>query len=66
MPQTTRLLRPAAARLAFHILRAPPEDAAALAASIVELRQRLGFVLAEDGDVRGLEVFHNQRLLLVF
>ena len=32
-----------AARLAFHILRAPPEDAAALAASIVELRQRIRF-----------------------
>jgi recombination protein RecR len=32
-----------AARLAFHILRAPSEDAAALAASIVELRQRIRF-----------------------
>jgi recombination protein RecR len=32
-----------AARLAFHILRAPPDDAAALAASIVELRQRIRF-----------------------
>ena len=32
-----------AARLAFHILRAPPEDATALAESIVELRQRIRF-----------------------
>jgi recombination protein RecR len=32
-----------AARLAFHILRAPAEDAGALAASIVELRQRIRF-----------------------
>jgi recombination protein RecR len=32
-----------AARLAFHILRAPPEDAAALAASIAELRARIRF-----------------------
>jgi recombination protein RecR len=30
-----------AARLAFHILRAPPEDAAALGAAIVELRARI-------------------------
>ena len=29
------------------------------AGDIVELRQRVGFVLAEDGDVRGL-VFHSQ------
>lgn len=32
-----------AARLAFHILRAPSEDASALAASILELRQRIRF-----------------------
>jgi recombination protein RecR len=32
-----------AARLAFHILRASPEDAAALADAIVELRQRIRF-----------------------
>jgi recombination protein RecR len=32
-----------AARLAFHILRAPAEDASALAASILELRQRIRF-----------------------
>jgi recombination protein RecR len=32
-----------AARLAFHILRAPPEDAAALAAAIGELRARIRF-----------------------
>jgi recombination protein RecR len=32
-----------AARLAFHILRASPEDAAALAASITDLRQRIRF-----------------------
>mgnify|MGYP001798773821 CR=1 FL=1 len=30
-----------ATRLAFHILRAPPEDAVALAASITELRSRI-------------------------
>jgi len=30
-----------AARLAFHILRAPPEDAAALAAAITELRVKI-------------------------
>ena len=32
-----------AARLAFHILRAPPEDAAALAAAIGEVRQKIRF-----------------------
>lgn len=32
-----------AARLAFFILRAPPEDAAALAAAIVEVRQKIRF-----------------------
>jgi recombination protein RecR len=32
-----------AARLAFHILRAPPEDAAALAAAISEIRQKIRF-----------------------
>jgi len=32
-----------AARLAFHILRAPPEDAAALAAAIGEMRAKVGF-----------------------
>jgi recombination protein RecR len=32
-----------AARLAFHILRAPPEDAAALAAAIAEVRQKIRF-----------------------
>ena len=32
-----------AARLAFHLLRAPAEDAAALAAAIVEVRQRIRF-----------------------
>jgi recombination protein RecR len=32
-----------AARLAFHILRAPAEDAAALAAAIGEIRQRIHF-----------------------
>lgn len=32
-----------AARLAFHILRAPSEDALALAAAITELRQRIRF-----------------------
>ena len=32
-----------AARLAFHILRAAPEDAAALAAAIVEVRQKIRF-----------------------
>jgi recombination protein RecR len=32
-----------AARLAFHILRAAPEDAAALAAAIGEVRQRIRF-----------------------
>ena len=32
-----------AARLAFHILRASPEDAAALAAAIVEVRQKIRF-----------------------
>lgn len=30
-----------AARLAFHILRAPPEDAAALSAAIVEVKQKI-------------------------
>jgi recombination protein RecR len=32
-----------AARLAFHILRASPEDAAALAAAIAEVRQKIRF-----------------------
>jgi recombination protein RecR len=32
-----------AARLAFHILRAPPEDAAALGAAITEVRERIRF-----------------------
>jgi len=32
-----------AARLAFHILRAAPEDAAALAAAIAEVRQKIRF-----------------------
>lgn len=32
-----------AARLAFHILRAPAEDAAALGAAIIELRSRIKF-----------------------
>jgi recombination protein RecR len=32
-----------AARLAFHILRAAPEDAAALAAAIVEVKQKIRF-----------------------
>lgn len=32
-----------AARLAFHILRSPPEDAAALAAAIVEVKQKIRF-----------------------
>jgi recombination protein RecR len=32
-----------AARLAFHILRASPEDAAALAAAITEVRQKIRF-----------------------
>ena len=32
-----------AARLAFHILRAPAEDVSALAAAILELRQRIRF-----------------------
>ncbi|MEP6654296.1 MAG: recombination mediator RecR [Myxococcales bacterium] len=32
-----------AARLAFFILRAPPEDAAALAAAIIEVRQKIRF-----------------------
>jgi recombination protein RecR len=32
-----------AARLAFHILRSAPEDAAALAAAIAEVRQRIRF-----------------------
>jgi recombination protein RecR len=32
-----------AARLAFHILRAPAEDAAALAASIAEVKQKIRF-----------------------
>jgi recombination protein RecR len=32
-----------AARLAFHILRASPEDAAALAAAIAEVKQRIRF-----------------------
>jgi recombination protein RecR len=32
-----------AARLAFHILRAPAEDAAALGAAIVEVRQKIRF-----------------------
>ena len=32
-----------AARLAFYILRAPPEDAAALAAAITEVRQKIRF-----------------------
>ena len=32
-----------AARLAFHILRAPPEDAAALAAAIADVRQKIRF-----------------------
>jgi recombination protein RecR len=32
-----------AARLAFHILRAAPEDAAALAAAIVDVKQRIRF-----------------------
>ena len=32
-----------AARLAFHILRAPAEDAAALAASITEVKQKIRF-----------------------
>jgi recombination protein RecR len=32
-----------AARLAFHILRAPAEDAAALAAAIAEVKQRIRF-----------------------
>ena len=31
-----------ATRLAFHILRAPPEQAAALATAIVEVRERIG------------------------
>jgi recombination protein RecR len=31
-----------ATRLAFHILRAPPEQAAALAAAIVEVREKIG------------------------
>jgi len=31
-----------ATRLAFHILRAPPEQAAALAAAITEVRERIG------------------------
>jgi recombination protein RecR len=32
-----------AARLAFHILRAAPEDAAALAAAIIDVKQRIRF-----------------------
>jgi recombination protein RecR len=32
-----------AARLAFHILRAPPEEAAALGAAIAEVRQKIRF-----------------------
>jgi recombination protein RecR len=32
-----------AARLCFHILRAPPEDAAALAAAIAEVKQKIRF-----------------------
>jgi len=32
-----------AARLAFHILRAPPEDAAALAAAIGDMRAKISF-----------------------
>jgi recombination protein RecR len=32
-----------AARLAFHILRASPEDAAALAAAIAEVKQKIRF-----------------------
>jgi recombination protein RecR len=32
-----------AARLAFHLLRAPPEDAAALASAIAEVRQKIRF-----------------------
>jgi recombination protein RecR len=32
-----------AARLAFHILRAPPEDAAALSAAIADVRQKIRF-----------------------
>ena len=32
-----------AARLAFHILRAAPEDAAALAAAIVDVKQKIRF-----------------------
>ena len=32
-----------AARLAFHILRAAPEDAAALAAAITEVKQKIRF-----------------------
>jgi recombination protein RecR len=32
-----------AARLAFHILRAPPEDAAALAAAITDMRAKVSF-----------------------
>jgi recombination protein RecR len=32
-----------AQRLAFHLLRATPEDAAALAAAIVEVKERIGF-----------------------
>ena len=35
-----------AARLAFHILRAAPEDAAALAAAIAEVRQKIRFCSA--------------------
>jgi recombination protein RecR len=32
-----------AARLAFHILRAPPEDATALSAAIIEVRQKIRY-----------------------
>jgi recombination protein RecR len=32
-----------AARLAFHLLRAPPEDAAALASAIAEVKQKIRF-----------------------
>ena len=47
-----------AARLAFHILRASPEDAAALAAAIVEVKQKIRFCSRLLRPDRGRSVRH--------
>ena len=50
-----------AARLAFHILRASPEDAAALAAAIAEVRQKIRFCSRLLRPDRGRPVRHLPR-----